>query len=363
MVLAGGRAGWRADLSSGARWTLLLDAAHGSPASAIVAAAVVERSIAAGVADEILSGLSQRQAIRWLQLEGWSSIVPTAAGPLWRRPDGNRGETLRRWRATLDAADARLVWLATLMSVTERPACAADPRLPGRIAFALRSLDEIEARQRGERLQAIDAEGEPRGDAGIEPRHRGRSAGPNTSSVDRRGTAIDGEEAIPTAPLPGSVGAPLATAGQPILEKESRVEARDVAAQPVDDYTQPLVAASIAFWRTLFLVRVLEQLGFSAFLAEHPALLDRRFRRVCSTPSDSAPGCRSTIRSRSPFALKPERIRRRPKAALSTRRRSSFQRRCGHSFRRQPRVLRSIGRSKHGVRLYAAGAGATRGLA
>ncbi len=123
--------GWRADLSSGARWTLLLDAAHGSPASAIVAAAVVERAIAAGVADEILSDLSQRQAIRWLQLEGWSSIVPTAAGPLWRRPDGNRGETLRRWRATLDAADARLVWLATLMSVTERPACAGRSEAAG----------------------------------------------------------------------------------------------------------------------------------------------------------------------------------------------------------------------------------------
>jgi hypothetical protein len=196
---------------------------------------------------------------------------------MWRRPDGHRGETLRRWRAAWDATDARLVWLATLMSVTERSACAADPRLPGRIAFSLRSLDQIDAARRAERL-AIDADAELGGRAGIAPRRSGEPASkPGASSVDRRGTALDGEDGSPTAPLSHSMAAPAAAGGQRLQDHETRVLAGDVADQPVDEYTQPLVAASTAFGGLLFLVRVLEQLGFSAFVAEHPALLESAF--------------------------------------------------------------------------------------
>ena len=271
--------GWRGDLSRSARWTLLLDAAHATPESAVVAAAVIDRAIAAGVVDEILSDVSQRQALRWLQLEGWSRIGPAAAGPMWRRPEGSRSGTLRRWRSTWDAVDARLVWLATMISVSERPACAADPGLPGRIAFALQALEAGEATSQGDRVRALDANSETRSLTETE-RRSGRTfaAEPGAAISDRRGAPIDGDAGVSAAPSEAHpVETPPRPVKPPISSPADRTQARDTAARPVDDFAQPFVAPSSEFGGLLFLVRALEQLGFAAFLADHPALLDSAF--------------------------------------------------------------------------------------
>ena len=132
--------GWRAEASRAERWSLLLQAAHGVPGAAIVAAAVIDRAIRAGVEDALLSSVPTGQGARWLRTEGWTSLSPDAAPPLWRPPAPLLREIIRRWRGTWGHDDDRLIWLTTLLTVLEHPACAADHRLPARVAFALRTF-------------------------------------------------------------------------------------------------------------------------------------------------------------------------------------------------------------------------------
>jgi hypothetical protein len=96
---------------------------------------------------------------------------------------------------------------------------------------------------------------------------------------------IDADGARTAAPPePHPLETPPQPRVSPISTLDDRIQARNAAARPVDDFTQPFVAASTSFGGLLFLVRVLEQLGFSAFLAEHPALLESAFpeRLLCA---------------------------------------------------------------------------------
>ena len=87
------------------------------------------------------------QGARWLRLEGWGSVSPDASPPSWKPPARRRRETIRRWRQTWGPHDDRLVWLTTLLTVVEHPARAADPRLPGSIAFALKTIPGVSPSQ------------------------------------------------------------------------------------------------------------------------------------------------------------------------------------------------------------------------
>jgi hypothetical protein len=289
--------GWAGDGSRGARWTMLVDAAHGAPDAAVVAAAVVDRAIAAGVDDELVASIAHHQAIEWLRLEGWTRLAPVAAGAGWRWPAGARGEVLRRWSKTWRAADARLVWLATLLSVADQGACAGDPRLPARIAFELHSLEALSRVPRRE-PEAID----------------GEVFHPDLDSVDQR--QVSQPSPPPGIPLMSPPNIEDAAGPQPSLEPRRqprairpRIEAAAAAAltqpeaQPLrSDAVEnvalpdaPFHPGSTSFGGLLFLISVLQRLGFAAFLAEHPSLLESAFparllsaigQRVGMSPSD-----------------------------------------------------------------------------
>jgi hypothetical protein len=273
--------GWRDATSRGARWMRLLEAAHGTPEAALVAAGVVDRAIAAGLEDELLAVVSSHQAIDWLRLDGWTDLAPAATAPAWRWPNGRRGEVVRRCSMSWDAGDARLVWLATLMSVIDWPACTADPRLPARAACALQ-------------LRAVRAHA---------------SAGDWRPPID--GAVVRGaEESITTADTPAAAPAPrppvfdppgAATDADPAWPAiEARARAVNILEQDVtsaatdqpkhldapqdlerfDDLTLSTSlspAASTAYGGLLFVIPILERLEFAAFLAEHPALLESAF--------------------------------------------------------------------------------------
>ena len=185
--------GWRAEASRAERWSLLLQAAHGVPGAAIVAAAVIDRAIRAGVEDALLSSVPTGQGARWLRLEGWTSLSPDAAPPMWRPPSPLLREVMRRWRGTWGPDDDRLIWLTTLLTVLEHPACAADHRLPGRVAFALRTVLGLGAQQ------------------GVSSQQQGQQPGailPGQDAigiVTRAGLTVEGDEEREASEVAGSL--------------------------------------------------------------------------------------------------------------------------------------------------------------
>jgi hypothetical protein len=275
--------GWSGNPSRGARWTLLVDAAHGSPEAAVVAAAVVDRAVAAGVEDELLASISDRQAIQWLRLEGWNRLAPVAAVPAWRWPAGGRGQALRRWKKAWRADDARLVWLATLISVAEHRACAGDPRLPARIAFVLQARDAGARALDHDRPRTIG--GELVHEA-VEPAESRRapepSFAPGTALFDAPATGVDAAPPLPSSePRLQATQMPDANvAGAPATEYMTGADAPPIHPDAVEDHAMTQTAfraASTSFGGLLFLIPVLNRLQFSAFLAEQPYLLETAF--------------------------------------------------------------------------------------
>jgi len=278
--------GWRADASRAERWLLLLQAAHGVPGAAIVAAAVIDRAIRAGVEDALLSSVPTGQGARWLRLEGWTSLSPDAAPPIWRPPAPLFREVIHRWRGTWGPDDDRLIWLATHMTVLQHPACAADRRLPGRVAFALRTVPGLGAQQSvssqqqdqqpGAILPGQDAIGiVTRADPTVEgdeepeaseragslrsgPRPGGVDAGPRVASADRSWPAPTADRTFERFPD----DAPHAG----LRPKREPQPFEGAAFASVDD-------VFTSFAGLLFVVPILERLGFSTFLASHPAFL------------------------------------------------------------------------------------------
>jgi hypothetical protein len=277
--------GWGEDAPRGARWTMLVEAAHGPPDAAVVAAAVVDRAIAAGVEHELVASIAHHQAIHWLRLEGWTRLAPVTAGSSWRWPSGARGEVLRRWSKTWRAADARLVWLATLLSVAEQRACAGDPRLPARIAFELQSLEALSHAPRRE-PEAIDGEAvQPRADPPDQRQAAPSSTPPGVPHADPLGFPHADPPDADDAPDPARsaetrrqpIGRRARIANAPAAASLPQPEAPQVPSDAVEDVVPSHAAVhpgSTAFGGLLFLIPVLQRLGFSAFLAENPSLLE-----------------------------------------------------------------------------------------
>jgi hypothetical protein len=233
--------GWRVGASRGERWALLLQAAHGFPEAAVVAAAVVNRAIGAGVEDALLSAVPAGQGARWLRTAGWTSLWPDAAPPMWRPPGPCLREAILRWRQTWGPTDDRLIWLTTLLTVAEHPACAADPRLPARVAFALRTFQGAGSLQPGYPPRII-----PRDDCSI--------------------LSLRVEFGEPVASAPAS---------SRVANADRTVERAAGTAHPLDSPSVHVPRPSFtSFAGLLFVVRILERLGFATFLAAQPAFLD-----------------------------------------------------------------------------------------
>jgi hypothetical protein len=246
--------GWRSGASRGERWSLLLQAAHDLPEAAVVAAAVVRQAIAAGAEDALLSSVPAGQGARWLRVEGWSSVSPDASPPMWRPPAPRVHETVRRWHRTWGSRDDRLIWLTTLMTVAARPASAGDPRLAARIAFALSAFPGALPRQYNHQSPTTTLAGSPPVD-GDQPPETFQGASAPHSGLSRRNDA--GERA-------------------PSVDPWSRAAIVDQTFDRLTEATPPATSHGFSsFAGLLFVVPILERLGFAAFLASHAALLDR----------------------------------------------------------------------------------------
>ncbi|MGB8168080.1 MAG: hypothetical protein WCF18_11355 [Chthoniobacteraceae bacterium] len=262
---------WRAGLSRGETWLALIEAAHGLPEAVLVVATLIAVAVRAGGENELFAAVPPGYGAAWLQLEGWRATAPPPETvPAVSALAAHHGEIVRRWQRRWGSADDRLVWLATMLAIIEQPARAADPSLPARATSWLEAAAErpgnaqgtIEAQTVGEaqtslEKQAVREPGEafsppPRSSAGEDTASREENR-PPASAASLRGQM--GDE-IPPLPSPQSSGS-CAT-----LKPE-------IAVAPAGDFT--------AFAGLLFLVPVLEKLGFADFLATHPVLLESGF--------------------------------------------------------------------------------------
>jgi len=266
--------GWRAGASRGERWSLLLQAAHGFPEAAVVAADVVNRAIGAGVEDALLSAVPAGQGARWLRMEGWSSVLPDATPPMWQPPTPRFREIIYRWRRKWGPSDDRLIWLTTLMTMAERPACVADPRLPARVAFALRTFQGGGPLQHDHQPRTITRADSPTVE-GTQPPDALEGARCPHSDLPLR---IDSEGPVASAPASSRA----ATADQ-IFERVAETTRPAGSRREHEPRPFPMEARAhlsqvfTSFAGLLFVVPILDRLGFATFLAAHPALLDGAF--------------------------------------------------------------------------------------
>ena len=256
------------------RWSLLLQAAHGVPEAAVVAAAVVRQAIGAGVEDAVLSSVPTGQGARWLRSEGWSTVSPDATPPIWRPPASRLREIISRWQRTWGSSDDRLIWLTTLMTVAARPACVADPRLAGRIAFALRTFQGAGSRHHNHQPPTITRADNPPVE-GSRPLETFQGASSPHSDLPLHD---DTHERPPSA----DPWLRAATADR-TFERPTKTAPR--ASSRAEDDRRPFEGDARAhvshvftsFAGLLFVVPILERLGFATFLASHAALLDSGF--------------------------------------------------------------------------------------
>jgi hypothetical protein len=258
---------WSAGLSRGERWVALLEAAHALPEAVLVTAEVVREAVRAKVEDELLDAVSLGQVRHWLRVEGWSGAAPAKARPKKSLLTPHHAEIIRRWQYHQTVPNEWLTWMVLMLAVAERPARAADAQLPARAAAWL----------------AVEAE---RVDPGLRAEAKTRGA-PARAANDSLPAAAPPEPAITHdalfEPTTAKTGAPVVVA-----EIEERAELADAAPaisvedeltpdQPAPNRAAALFGEPTLFAGLLFLVPVLEQLGFAEFLEEHPSLLESHF--------------------------------------------------------------------------------------
>jgi hypothetical protein len=227
--------GWRPDLTADEGWRVLLDAAHHLPAPVLVAAAVVDAAADAGVADVLLAGIRRSEAAAWLRMYGWTDGAPAAemVAARLQRPAAIEG-AVRTW----GAEDDRVIWLGALLCTHATPALAANPRLPGRVA---RALGELATSRRPRLVEQHD-----------------RAPAAPTPSID-------------ASPRLDTPDAALRDRTPAALSDERRSQFLETLADP-ESGGEPTSHAGL-----LFVLPILERLGFDAFLRAHPALLATEF--------------------------------------------------------------------------------------
>jgi hypothetical protein len=212
----------------------LLDAAHELAEAPVVAAAIVQTSFDARSEDEVLVAMTPGQGTTWLRACGWHDFAPTPPTRGARTGHLDRREAIARWQSRWQPTDDRLVWVATMLAVHENPSRAADPRLPAKMTCALHDAFV----QRRDQAPAID-------------RAPANGPSPEPSPVARRQD--------------------MQSPGMPPLETSAFSSGEGEAA------ATPPCGQSTACAGLLFLVPILERLGFGGFLGANPVLLDKAF--------------------------------------------------------------------------------------
>lgn len=256
---------WGDGLSRGERWVALLEAAHALPEAVLVAAEVVREAVHAGVENELLAATAQQQVRNWLRVEGWSMAVPAKATSAKSLLTPRQAKIVRRWQRDRDVPEEWLTWIVLMLAVAERPARAADARLPARAAAWLDS-------------NAERADPAPRAKAKTRsaPSRVANDSRPAESALESavahsafvRPEAVTTSEAAITLEIDESaelIDTPAASANHELTPALSATNRADAL---LGEYTR--------FAGLLFLVPVLERLGFAEFLETNPPLLASR---------------------------------------------------------------------------------------
>lgn len=235
--------GWAAPLSRPERWRALLEAAHELPEAAIISARIVSEALRAGVEDELLSSIPPGRGAAWLARQGWSwSEAERAMHEVETRerpPDpsaatANQPDVIDRWERSWGPVSERLVWLAIVLAVTENPGRAADPGLVTATTKCLLARARLEAPNRV----------------------------PQTPSGAGEEDGLDSSAISASTLSPGDA-------------HESSALAAEEAKSPLGMLRSENEFTSFA--GMLFLVPILERLGFADWLALNPDLLESRF--------------------------------------------------------------------------------------
>ena len=264
---------WRAGLSRGESWLALIEAAHGLPEAVFVAASVVEVAVQAGVENELFAAVPPGHGAAWLQLEGWSATLQKDTGLVVPPLAAQHEEIVRRWQRRWGSTDDRLIWLATMLAVIEQPARTGDPRLLARVAAWLEAASErFGSAPRTIDAQAVNAAGEPF------PPH------PPPAGKTAAWLAAGCEASAPASCEQAASAAGQQPVQETLLPAENHEERRATphASHATDHPPPPPAVNTLAGDFTpcaglLFLVPVLERLGFADFLAAHPVLLESGF--------------------------------------------------------------------------------------
>ena len=284
--------GWHHGDSRGERWSRLLEAAHGVPEAAVVAAAVLGQAIRARAQDELLASIPSGQGVRWLRAAGWGRVSPQRVDAPWRPPASVRSEIVQHWRQRWGPADDRLIWLATLMAVLEHRTCLGDPRLPAKIAFALETLDAGKALDTNPLPRPVNCSSQVVPPAQTPAASTPPSTAPEASAAPgparllssgaRANTDRDlpvwSPDVMPRAPIGDAPSEHRAVASS--RPESLAVPQANLRAKLFDEERfNPEARAGFltVFAGLLFVVPILERLEFAAFLATQPALLDGAF--------------------------------------------------------------------------------------
>jgi len=236
---------WR-NVSHRDRWRTLLDAAHDLPDAILVAASIVERAVDARAEIRMLATIEPEDADRWLVAEGWATRdepISTDAPSLPLTPQS--ASVVARVRQGC-SVDSRIVWLATLLAIVDRPSTAADQRLAERVRQALVDWAPDVVTQ---------VEG-PAIDSGALFAASSNREQETSSEIFKRTSDL--------TPDAAPVRAKAIERG-----KGSKVE----DAQRND----ALEGARTSYGGLLFIVSVLERLGFADFFGKNPRRIDAEF--------------------------------------------------------------------------------------
>jgi hypothetical protein len=259
---------WTAALSRAEKWLTLIEAAHELPEATRVTAEVMREAVRAGVEDELLGAVRQVQARDWLRREGWSLTGPGKPGTDERLLSSREGAIVHRWRQRWEMSDERLLWLAVTLAVIERPTRVTDSQLPRRAAAWLIS----------EKASAATA-------------FRAKRVKSDDVSLAEKDSPPADLVAAPVLARPAPVKPGDGKRSEPIIAAEidtvavcadtpvgsDFVDAESIAPRPETNRMRVLFGDETPFAGLLFLVPVLEQLGFAEFLEAHPALAESDF--------------------------------------------------------------------------------------
>jgi hypothetical protein len=249
---------WHRGLSAGERWLALFQAGDNLTEGLLVAAMVLKEAVSAGVEDHALSALPPGQGGEWLLLAGGGAPTRSDVDGAELVLNARHSEIIKQWAWRWGPNCERLVWAAMMFAIAEQPARVADSGL------AARAAAWVGKGARGGKVVSgrleIAAE-----------------------LVNNRSLAPDPGEGSPQERRSANLPVEQAQA-RPVAESELQIESIDGASlvnSPTGSRSRPSAwerwGDPSDFAGLLFIVPILQRLGFAEALCSEPFLLDIGF--------------------------------------------------------------------------------------